>query len=278
MSGEASSSRRRGDESDDERLPTSSSSIPSTSQSNNPQTSTTGAGGAGEEDAEAAEIAAMKARVAEMEAEAAKLRELTAASEAASQGASNGGEGDVNMSDEDREATDSRSVYVGNVSSRSSLWFRSNSKTKQFVLHRLTMLRHPKRFNNTLLHAVPSTESQSCSTSSRVPRGSFFSQFLLYSPFSPGSDTIHCTNDRYAYVEFAEPSLVAQAVLLNESMFRGRLLKVTPKRTNLPGMSARGRGRGRGRGGYRGGYQGVSDRFSSVTSSECKPDFAFLLF
>lgn len=63
---------------------------------------------------------------------------------------------------------------------------------------------------------------------------------------------------RYAYVEFAEPSLVANAVLLNESMFRGRLLKVTPKRTNLPGMGARGRGRGRGRGGYRGGYQGVS--------------------
>lgn len=46
--------------------------------------------------------------------------------------------------------------------------------------------------------------------------------------------------------------------MLNESLFRGRLLKVTPKRTNLPGMSARGRGRGRGRGGYRGGYQGVS--------------------
>jgi len=116
MSTEASSSRRRGDESDDERLPTSSSSIPSTSQSIPQQQGQASGGGAGEEDAEAAEIAAMKARVAEMEAEAAKLRELTAASEAASQGASNGGEGDVNMSDEDREATDSRSVYVGNVS------------------------------------------------------------------------------------------------------------------------------------------------------------------
>lgn len=84
----------------------------------------------------------------------------------------------------------------------------------------------------------------------------------------------------YAYVEFAEPSLVANAVLLNETMFRGRLLKVrfyspfplspyslriatrqvTPKRTNVPGMGARGRGRGRGCGGYRGGYQGVSSR------------------
>ncbi|KAJ5159108.1 uncharacterized protein N7500_008759 [Penicillium coprophilum] len=64
----------------------------------------------------------------------------------------------------------------------------------------------------------------------------------------------------YAYVEFAEPSLVAQALVLNESVFRGRNLKVVPKRTNLPGMH---RGRGRGRGGFprgrgfpRGGYRG----------------------
>jgi hypothetical protein len=32
--------------------------------------------------------------------------------------------------------------------------------------------------------------------------------------------------DRYAYVEFSEPSLVAQALVLNESVFRGRNLKV----------------------------------------------------
>lgn len=57
----------------------------------------------------------------------------------------------------------------------------------------------------------------------------------------------------FAYVEFAEPTLVAQALVLNESEFRGRPLKVIPKRTNLPFMSARGgRGRGRGRGGFRG--------------------------
>ena len=71
----------------------------------------------------------------------------------------------------------------------------------------------------------------------------------------------------YAYVEFTEPSLVAQALVLNESVFKGRNIKVTPKRTNVPGM-ARGRGRGGrgggrgffggGRGGYvpRGGYRG----------------------
>ncbi|KAL6714995.1 hypothetical protein ACLMJK_007255 [Lecanora helva] len=71
----------------------------------------------------------------------------------------------------------------------------------------------------------------------------------------------------YAYVEFTEPQLVGQALVLNESMFRGRNLKVVPKRTNLPGMTRGGRGgRGggppRGRGGYgRGGYdRGGYDR------------------
>lgn len=83
----------------------------------------------------------------------------------------------------------------------------------------------------------------------------------------------------YAYVEFTEPSLVAQALALDESVFRGRNLKVVPKRTNVPGMT-RGRGRGgnrgnrgfpsnRGggggggfppRGGYRGGYRGNRGR------------------
>ncbi|POS87665.1 putative polyadenylate-binding protein 2 protein [Erysiphe pulchra] len=77
----------------------------------------------------------------------------------------------------------------------------------------------------------------------------------------------------YAYVEFSEPSFVAQALVLNESVFKGRNLKVVPKRTNVPGMT-RGRGRGgfRGRGyagrggyiprggGYRGGFRGVRGR------------------
>lgn len=74
----------------------------------------------------------------------------------------------------------------------------------------------------------------------------------------------------YAYVEFTEPSLVARALVKNDTELKGRAIKVTPKRTNIPGMS-RGRGRGRGgfggrgyggrggympRGGYRGGYRG----------------------
>lgn len=64
------------------------------------------------------------------------------------------------------------------------------------------------------------------------------------------------TEDRFAYIEFADKSSVDNAMVLNESLFKGRLLQVTPKRTNIPGLKARGRGRGRGapRGG-RGGFR-----------------------
>lgn len=59
----------------------------------------------GDEDAE---IEAMKQRVAEMEAEAAKLREMQqAAGEAAGT--------NLHPSEEEREEVDSRSIYVGNV-------------------------------------------------------------------------------------------------------------------------------------------------------------------
>lgn len=56
----------------------------------------------------------------------------------------------------------------------------------------------------------------------------------------------------FAYVEFLEADAVTAACMLEGSELRGRALKVSPKRTNVPGMKAY-RGRGRGRGG-RGGY------------------------
>ncbi|KAF7776371.1 hypothetical protein Agabi119p4_4764 [Agaricus bisporus var. burnettii] len=59
----------------------------------------------------------------------------------------------------------------------------------------------------------------------------------------------------YAYVEFAESEHVDAALSMDNSLFRGRLIKVTSKRTNIPGFN-RGRGRGGSRGGYRGGYRG----------------------
>jgi len=47
----------------------------------------------------------------------------------------------------------------------------------------------------------------------------------------------------FAYVEFADKDSVTNAVLLNETLFKGRQLKVGAKRTNHPGLTTRGRGR-----------------------------------
>lgn len=142
------------------------------------------------------EISAMKRRVAEMEQEAAKLRELHAALEEKNQEAS-----------DDRNDVDSRSIFVGNVDYSVS--------PEEIQAH-----------------------FQSCGSINRVT--------ILLDKFTGQPKG-------YAYVEFTEPSLVAQALVLNDSVLKGRNIKVTPKRTNVPGM---GRGRGRGRGGFGRGYYG----------------------
>lgn len=49
----------------------------------------------------------------------------------------------------------------------------------------------------------------------------------------------------YAYIEFEEEPSVANALLLNDTVFKGRQLKVTSKRTNIPAFV-----RGVGRGGF----------------------------
>ncbi|KZF25624.1 RNP domain protein [Xylona heveae TC161] len=163
-----------------------------------------------EEGNEEEEILVMKKRVAEMEAEAAKLREMQDSLDEQTK--------DLR---EDKEDIDARSIFVGNVDYGAS--------PEEIQAH-----------------------FQSCGSINRVT--------ILLDKF-----TGHPKG--YAYVEFSEPSLVAQALVLNESVFRGRSLKVVPKRTNVPGMAGRGRGRGgfRGRGsfrggpprgGYRGGYRG----------------------
>ncbi len=60
----------------------------------------------------------------------------------------------------------------------------------------------------------------------------------------------------FAYIEFLEADAVANAVMLDGTELRGRSLKVLPKRTNVPGLKARGRGRGAFRGGGRFGGRG----------------------
>lgn len=150
-------------------------------------------------------IEAMKERVKEMEAEAAKLREMQASAETQM------GEGQM---EESKEIIDSRSVFVGNVD--------YGATPEEIQAH-----------------------FQSCGTINRV--------------------TILCDKwtghpKGYAYVEFADSSLVSNALFLNDSLFRGRLIKVTAKRTNLPGFM-RGVTRGRGRGGGGGGFHPYAGGF-----------------
>ncbi|KAF6813017.1 RNA recognition domain-containing protein [Colletotrichum musicola] len=161
------------------------------------------------------EISAMKRRVAEMEEEAAKLREMQASLDQQNR----------ELTD-NKEDVDSRSIFVGNVDYSAS--------PEEIQAH-----------------------FQTCGSINRVT--------ILLDKFTGQPKG-------YAYVEFTEPSLVGHALCLNESVFKGRNIKVVPKRTNIPGMSRgrgrggfRGRGRGfpgrggfapRGGGGYRGGYQG----------------------
>jgi len=57
----------------------------------------------------------------------------------------------------------------------------------------------------------------------------------------------------FAYIEFSDRDSVQTAISLDETLFRGRVLKVMPKRTNMPGISTTDRGgprggRARGRG------------------------------
>ncbi|KAF4595334.1 Nucleotide-binding, alpha-beta plait [Ophiocordyceps camponoti-floridani] len=144
------------------------------------------------------EITAMKRRVAEMEEEAKKLREMQATLEQQS----------ADLAD-DKESVDARSIFVGNVDYSAS--------PEEIQAH-----------------------FQSCGSINRVT--------ILLDKFTGQPKG-------YAYVEFKEPSLVPQALVLNESVFKGRNIKVTPKRTNIPGMS-----RGRGRGGFRGGGRGFYNR------------------
>ncbi|RMZ88822.1 hypothetical protein DV736_g3960, partial [Chaetothyriales sp. CBS 134916] len=121
------------------------------------------------------EIDAMKRRVAEMESEAAKLREMQSSLEAPA-----GGEG--HHSREDREDVDARSIFVGNVDyGATPEEIQTHFATGPGTINRVTILLD--RFTG-------------------HPKG-------------------------YAYVEFSDPSLVSQALVLNESQFRGRPLKHT---------------------------------------------------
>lgn len=87
--------------------------------------------GIGSDDVDDAALEAMKARVAEMEAEAAKLREMQEQANNG-MGAGDGASSQAAMlTEEEKEEVDARSVYVGNV---------SNATHAETNAHPLTLL------------------------------------------------------------------------------------------------------------------------------------------
>lgn len=76
----------------------------------------------------------------------------------------------------------------------------------------------------------------------------------------------------FAYIEFSDKNGATNALALDESLFKGRQLKVLSKRTNLPGISqTRTRGRRPRRGRAFPGFRGSRGRIRPKRSSWFSP-------
>ncbi|XP_050352757.1 polyadenylate-binding protein 2-B-like [Nymphalis io] len=171
---------------------------------------------------EVPDLAAIKARVREMEEEAEKLKQMhTEVDKQMSLGSPPGLTSPLNMSIEEKIEVDNRSVYVGNVDYGATAEELEQHFHGCGSINRVTIL---------------------CNKFDGHPKG-------------------------FAYIEFGDKDSVQTAMAMDESLFRGRQIKVMPKRTNKPGLSSTNRPprgmRGRGRSFRGGGGGGFSPYFSS---------------
>ncbi|CAH0391577.1 unnamed protein product [Bemisia tabaci] len=167
-----------------------------------------------------AELAAIKARVKEMEEEAEKLKQLQSEVDKQILGSPPQNSSSLNLSLEEKQEIDNRSIFVGNVDYGATAEELEQHFHGCGSINRVTIL---------------------CNKFDGHPKG-------------------------FAYIEFTDKESVVTAMAMDESLFRGRQIKVNPKRTNRPGLSTtnnrgfgrgRPRGRGFGRGGFYGGYRPV---------------------
>ena len=68
----------------------------------------------------------------------------------------------------------------------------------------------------------------------------------------------------YAYIEFENKESAVRAKLLSDSLFKGRLITVIPKRKNVPGVGA-------GAGGFRGGRGNMMNQFAAMMQMMMNP-------
>ncbi|EMS59552.1 Polyadenylate-binding protein 2 [Triticum urartu] len=152
------------------------------------------------------ELDEMKRRLKEMEEEAAALRDMQAKVAKEMQG------GDANASTaEAKEQVDARSVYVGNLVENV---FGALNLDKGYLRQKVDYACTPEEVQQ---------HFQACGTVNRVT--------ILTDKFGQPKG--------FAYVEFLEQEAVQEALNLNESELHGRQIKVSPKRTNVPGMKQR---------------------------------------
>ncbi|KAH7575587.1 hypothetical protein JRO89_XS02G0156600 [Xanthoceras sorbifolium] len=153
------------------------------------------------------ELDDMKKRFQEMEDEAAALRDMHANVEKEMDPVHDPAAGST--SQVNREEVDSRSVFVGNSAAYRvyNIFATLKNEDASKVDYSCTPEEVQRHF-------------QSCGTVNRITiRTDKYGQ-----------------PKGYAYVEFLEAEAVQQALLLNETELHGRQLKVTAKRTNIPGM------------------------------------------
>ncbi|KAK2513454.1 hypothetical protein Q9966_016114 [Columba livia] len=165
--------------------------------------------------------------VREMEEEAEKLKELqNEVEKQMNMSPPPGNAGPVIMSLEEKMEADARSIYVGNVD------YGATAEELEAHFPRLR-LRQPRH------HPVRQVQ--------RAPQRV--------------GDDVSGDGQRFAYIEFSDKESVRTSMALDESLFRGRQIKVIPKRTNRPGISSTDRGFPRGRFRGRGGAHGARSRF-----------------
>ncbi|NWR52477.1 PABP2 protein, partial [Regulus satrapa] len=213
-----------------------------------------------EQDVQDPELEAIKAKLREIEKEDERLKELQLEAEShlfmnseAGMGAAVPPQGRFwalfSLTAKEKVEADQRSIYVGNVDYGGTAEELESHFNSCGQINRVTIL---------------------CDKFSGHPKGSVLCagragglQGVLRALLTPFPHS-------YAYIEFEEQSSVKAAVELDESVFRGRVIKVLPKRTNMPGISSTDRGGYRGcfhaRGGLgRWGYYGQHPRVRGRT-------------
>ncbi|NWI53664.1 PABP2 protein, partial [Calyptomena viridis] len=186
------------------------------------------------------ELEAIKAKLREIEKEDEKLKELQLEAESHLLMSSEAGMGCswvllipvstglFPKTTKEKVEADQRSIYVGNVDYGGTAEELESHFNSCGQINRVTIL---------------------CDKFSGHPKGSVLCVGLGGGLQGVPGALLTLSPHRYAYIEFEEKSSVKAAVELDESTFRGRVIKVLPKRTNMPGISSTDRG------GYRGHYQ-----------------------